>query len=234
MAYSLTYSGGTITVTDGTINTSSTSIALPGRNYAGYGGPVDQNMVSMLEHFASSTAGPINPIKGQVWFDTTPGLLKYNTGSVGSPNWVTLAAIGSNVGFNTITVTGNVDSGNVYANAGTIQASYIISTVNSTFAVQTGITAAGTTQGTATAITKDINVVSTVGSGQGIVLPTTVGGMRLTIVNTGANILNVYPATGAKINSASTNAAYAVAVGARLEFTSVTATQWYTMNATYN
>lgn len=234
MAYSLTYSGGTITVTDGTINTSSTSIALPGRNYAGYGGPVDQNMVSMLEHFASATSGPINPIKGQVWFDATNNLLKYNTGTVGSPNWVSLAAISGNAGFNNLTVTGNIDSGNVYANSGTIQASYIISTINHTFGVETGITAAGASQSTATTITKDINVVSTVGSGQGIVLPATSGGMRLTIINTGANSLNVYPSTGAQINSGGTNIAYSVAVGARLEFTSVTATQWYTLNATYN
>ena len=70
MAYTLNYSGGTITVTDGTLDTASTSLSLPGRNYAGYGQPVDQNLVYMAENFAYFTAGPSNPLKGQVWFDT--------------------------------------------------------------------------------------------------------------------------------------------------------------------
>jgi hypothetical protein len=64
MAYTLVYSGGNITVVDGTLNTTNTSLALPGRNYSGYGSPVDQNFVSALENFASANAsGPVNTIK---------------------------------------------------------------------------------------------------------------------------------------------------------------------------
>jgi len=99
--------------------------------------------------------------------------------------------------------------------------------------VATGISAAGSTQGTATAITKDINIVSTVSAGQGIVLPTAIAGMVIIVNNTSATSLNVYPATGATINTLSTNTAYTHVAGASLQYFAVSATQWYTVGASY-
>lgn len=99
--------------------------------------------------------------------------------------------------------------------------------------VQTGISAAGSTQGTATALTKDISVVSTVSASQGVVLPTAVTGMVLIVNNTSATSLNVYPASGAAINSLATNAAYTHVAGASLQYYAVSSTQWYTVGATY-
>jgi hypothetical protein len=103
-----------------------------------------------------------------------------------------------------------------------------------TYGVTTGITAAGSTQGTATTLTRPINVVSTVSSGaNGIILPTVPAGARILIVNTSANALNVYPPSGAVVNSGATNAAYSQPSSARLEYISTSTTQWYTLNATY-
>ena len=99
--------------------------------------------------------------------------------------------------------------------------------------VATGITAAGSSQGTATAITKDVNVVSTVAASTGVIMPTAVAGYELIVINTGANALAVYPATGGAIDANGTNAAFSLAVGARIMFIAVSATQWYTLNATY-
>jgi len=169
-----------------------------------------------------------------------------------------------------LSVTGNVISGNVYANSGTIGASSgsfttvagslttaaqpnITSTGTLTSvsvsgnaaagnvtvtgyhfrSVATGISAAGSTQGTATAISKEINIVSTVASGAGVVLPTAVAGMAITITNTSANSLLVYPATGAQINSLGTNIGFTQVSGATLQFVAPTSTQWYTIGATY-
>lgn len=110
MAYSLTYSLGTITVADTTIN-SQTSLNLPGRNYAGYGSPVDQNQLSILENFASyPTVGPSNPIPGQVWYDTASGNLNINTSANSTPDWTSVV-------INSGTV--NIDAGNVSV-AGTL------------------------------------------------------------------------------------------------------------------
>ena len=99
--------------------------------------------------------------------------------------------------------------------------------------VATGISAAGTTQAGGTVLAKAINVVSTVLSGNGVVLPVAVAGMRITVVNTSANSLAVYPAASGIINSQAANAAYTQPAGARLDFVSISTTQWYTLNATY-
>lgn len=105
--------------------------------------------------------------------------------------------------------------------------------------VGTAISAAGATQGTATAITKDFNVVSTVISGaNGVALPTALAGYRITVFNTSANALNVYPLGNGIINSAAANVAFSLPAGDRLDFLCTAAAtapggQWYTLNATY-
>jgi hypothetical protein len=115
-----------------------------------------------------------------------------------------------------VTVTGNV----------IVQTNYIRS-------VATGISAAGTVQGDATALTKDISVVSTVSSGQGVRLPVAIAGMVLIINNTSANTVNVYPAAGAKVNSLATNGAYTHSSNSSLQYYAVSSTQWYTVGASY-
>jgi hypothetical protein len=118
-------------------------------------------------------------------------------------------------------------SGNITAQSSINLTSYMVQSV------ATGISAAGSTQGTATALTKDINVVATVTAGQGVVLPTAVAGMRIAIINTSAAALLVYPASGGAINALAANASYSLAAGARLDYVATTTTQWYTMNSTY-
>jgi hypothetical protein len=98
--------------------------------------------------------------------------------------------------------------------------------------VSTAISAAGSTQGTATALTKQINVVSTVGAGQGVVLPSFAGSMFI-VQNLGANALNVYPPSGAAIDSLSTNAAFSLPVGAKIMFFQISSALYGTLNATY-
>ena len=70
MAYQINKTDGTIiaTVADGQIDTLSTDITLIGKNYSGFGEAFNENLVKMLENFASTTA-PLHPLKGQVWFD---------------------------------------------------------------------------------------------------------------------------------------------------------------------
>jgi hypothetical protein len=146
-----------------------------------------------------------------------------NITSVGTLTSLTVGNVTSNTVFGngTITATGNISGANFVAT------SYTISSV------ATSISAAGSTQGTATALTKDVNVVSTVSSGQGVVLPTAVAGMRITVMNTSPTALNVYPATGAGINNNGANVAFALPGNGRLDFLAVTSTQWYTLTATY-
>ncbi len=138
-----------------------------------------------------------------------------------------------------IVATGNVTGGNlvtggVVAATGNVSGANIVATSYHIRSIETGITAAGSTQGTATALTKEINVVSTVSSGaNGVVLPTGVAGMVLIINNTSANTLNVYPAANAAINSGSANAAYTHLTGASIQYYATSNAQWYTVGATF-
>jgi len=94
--------------------------------------------------------------------------------------------------------------------------------------ISAAVSAAGTTQGTATSLVSNINNITTVAASSGVVLPTAVAGMRILIRNTGANTLNIYPATGGTINALATNAAFTLAAGSTTELFASTTTQWYT------
>ena len=120
MAYTIVKSDGSVltTIADGTINTTSTSLGLPGRNYAGYGQALDTDLVHLVENFASTTPPP-NPLRGQLWYNiNTSTLLVCPTD--GQPNanaWITLAVSSGTATstFGALQVTGNVQANNLTA-----------------------------------------------------------------------------------------------------------------------
>ena len=81
MSYSLTLTNGTALLTlNSGINTSATSISLIGPNTPSYGFSLNEDFIHMLENFSNSTP-PNNPLKGQLWFDSSTGnvvLKNYN------------------------------------------------------------------------------------------------------------------------------------------------------------
>lgn len=82
-----------------------------------------------------------------------------------------------------------------------------------------GISAAGTTQGTATELTNGINLVATVASGAGVILSSKLAaGDSQLVFNGGANALKVYPTLGMKINSLATNAPVTIGTNTAIEF----------------
>lgn len=86
MAYQINKTDGTIvaTVADGQIDTLSTDITLIGKNYSGFGEAFNENLIKILENFAS-TAAPLHPLKGQVWFDNAENKLKVYNGTTFIP-----------------------------------------------------------------------------------------------------------------------------------------------------
>jgi hypothetical protein len=86
MAYTITTTAGAAlaTVADGTVNTTSTSLTLIGKNYAGYGIFLNENYVKLLENFSYSVA-PNAPVTGQLWYDTSNGVLKVYSGTIWKP-----------------------------------------------------------------------------------------------------------------------------------------------------
>lgn len=67
-------------LSDGTVDNSYSSLTLIGRNFAGYGQFLNENFVYLLENFANTTS-PANPLKGQLWWDTSDNILKVWTGT---------------------------------------------------------------------------------------------------------------------------------------------------------
>ena len=102
-----------------------------------------------------------------------------------------------------------------------------------TYTTSATVSAAGTVQGDATALTSDYNITTTVASGAGVVLPTATTGRRMVIVNKGANALNVYPASGAAIDALGSNTALSLPVAGWLELNASSTTQWYSSYNAY-
>lgn len=226
MAYTIVKSDGNIltTIPDGTINTTITSLGLPGRNYAGYGEALDTNFVHVMENFADDTPPP-NPLRGQLWFDTDTSTLKVcpADGTSNAAAWLTLASTssGNATSFGAITVTGNVSSNNMVitndlsANLGTM--SYLTISANANIA-NAAITSAtiGTTTTTAltTGSTSTAGTLTGVWTANGSGTANGVNGTALWV--TGGNLVisgsgnigirtdNYYYANGAPISFAGT------------------------------
>jgi len=81
MAYTINLTDGTIfaVIADGTINTDS-SMTLVGKNYAGYGEFLNEDIIKLLESGANTTA-PGDPLTGQLWWDKTNSVLKVYNGT---------------------------------------------------------------------------------------------------------------------------------------------------------
>ncbi len=67
-------------IPDGTFDTSTTSLTLIGKNVTAFGEAYNENLVKLLENFASSSA-PESALKGQLWYDTGSGRLNVYDGS---------------------------------------------------------------------------------------------------------------------------------------------------------
>lgn len=92
-------------------------------------------------------------------------------------------------------------------------------------AIAPTVTAAGTTQGTATALTADINFISTAPANSGVILYAGTKGDSQIVYNGGANPVLVYPPTGSKINQVSANTGVVLPTNTFCEYFIVSSTQ---------
>jgi len=78
----INYDGSPLaSVSDGSLDTTSTSITLVGPKSVNFGLAVNENFVALMEHFAN-TSPPPAPVVGQIWFDTTNSTLKVWDGAM--------------------------------------------------------------------------------------------------------------------------------------------------------
>ena len=103
MSYTINKTDGTklVVLKDGTVDISTTDLALFGKSYAGFGERLNENFVKILENFANTTA-PAKKIKGQLWYDTLTNQIKVWNGNkfkpVGSSINSSSAPANSNLG----------------------------------------------------------------------------------------------------------------------------------------
>jgi len=118
MAYTIVKSDGTVltTIPDGTIDTTSTSLGLPGRSFSGYGQAQDTNFVHLTENFAAATPPP-NPLRGQIWYNTSTNtvLVCPADGEANAAAWLALTSTssGSTTTFGNVSVSGSITTGNL-------------------------------------------------------------------------------------------------------------------------
>lgn len=93
MSYRINTTDGRLLVDliDGKIDNSTTDLNLIGKNVSGFGEFLNENFVRLAENFSSS-APPSNPLRGQLWYDTTEERLKIYDGSQFKPTDTTIVS----------------------------------------------------------------------------------------------------------------------------------------------
>jgi hypothetical protein len=95
MTYTVDFTDGTkspITVSNGNVDTT-TSVGLVGQGYNNYGEIIAEDLLHILENFASGSA-PAKPVEGQIWYKNTDNTLYYFDDTVAnSGNWKALASM---------------------------------------------------------------------------------------------------------------------------------------------
>lgn len=91
--------------------------------------------------------------------------------------------------------------------------------------VNAGVSAAGTTQGTATELTNCLNGLTTVAASSGVRLYAGSAGDWQLVYNGGANPVNVYPPTDARINGIAVNSPHVMGTSTACVYFFLSATQ---------
>jgi hypothetical protein len=89
------------------------------------------------------------------------------------------------------------------------------------------VTAAGTTQGDATALSKTVNMITSATANQGVKLPTAAAGLTVKVINTTAVTIKVYPNTSDVIDGGTVNVGVNLSPYSSVEFVAQDAVDWY-------
>jgi hypothetical protein len=153
VSYTIVRTDGTVltTIPDGIVNTTSTPLSLPGRNYPGYGQVMDTNFVRALENFADTTV-PANPIRGQLFYNTSTETLYIcpTDGESTLANWYKIWADPlANLVIDNLDLADDLTANNAFITnditANSVTANYLAVNTNATIAAAniTGVARAG-------------------------------------------------------------------------------------------
>jgi hypothetical protein len=113
----------TVVISGSTKNNYSTSLDLVGPGYVAYGETIAQDFLKLLENFASPNP-PLNPIEGQLWYDTSnPGrkILRISNGAITSARWPSANGIYQQANDPSIEYSQNLIDGDIWVDTGNTQ-----------------------------------------------------------------------------------------------------------------
>ena len=86
MSYTINhYNGSSLgSISDGTCDTTLTSLNLIGHGYTGYGTALNENFVYLTENFSNISAPP-SPMMGQLWYDSGNLAINVYNGTIFKP-----------------------------------------------------------------------------------------------------------------------------------------------------
>lgn len=166
MSFTIVRTNGTVltVIPDGELNTTSTPLFLPGRNYPGYGSVIDTNFVRQLENFAFGVP-PSNALQGQLWYNTNLGeeglYVCPIDGETNPSNWIKLYSLGdtnADLIANSLTLTGDITANNATI-ANTVTAN-LVDTDYLTVNIQANIANANVTGNTVVANLRTANITT--------------------------------------------------------------------------
>jgi hypothetical protein len=165
----------------------------------------------------SGTGGPLNSIIYDQYINADRLLTSNTSFDLINTTATTVNAFGAATAINV------GSTGALVTNSG-----YYIHSVNATVAA-----AGNAVQASATPLTKDVNILTTVtsGSATGVALPAGTAGMVIFVYNSTATAANIYPVSGgsASINALANNVAFSLAATTGARFVCASATKWYTI-----
>jgi hypothetical protein len=186
-----------------------------------------------LSAFAATTSAQLLSVisdetgTGSLVFATSPTLVTptINTSLVAGGASIDLL----NTTATTVNAFGAATTLNIGASGALVtNAGYYIHSINATVAA-----AGNAVQASATPLTKNVNILTTVtsGSATGVALPAGTAGMVIFVYNSTATAANIYPVSGgsASINALANNVAFSLAATTGARFVCASATKWYTI-----
>jgi hypothetical protein len=192
MTYTVTRTNGTTlaTVLDGTINTNASPLVLVGKNYAGYGLFLNENVVHLTENFANTTE-PNAPMTGQLWFNTSNASLNLYDGTrfkringATSSGSAPVAPIVGDFWYDTTNTQLNVWGGSAWILIGPL----FSPATGRSGAIPEILTATGNVQHVVTNLYVDGNVVGVVSRSAQFTSTTVIPGFGSNIINPGINL----------------------------------------------
>ena len=219
---------------DGTGDPLQTSFNKVNANFVNLTTPSASGINGNVDLYANSIT-VVGSVIGNVTGNITGNITGNLTGTASTATIATTATYATTAG--SVSGTGNVNIGNVIA-TGNITAGNL--TISNTIAITSGpflfssaiVSAAGTNQGTATAVNQD-NIFVTGGTG-GILLPAATQGREISITNNTAVSINVYPAAGHAIENSAANIPTLIPPYSTLGLIAKSGNNWWAIQPVYN